>query len=74
MTQRNQFIESQTTTWNGGDGEDHAVVSAAAQGAKRLGRAIHDQWRLRRGDIPASLWQFPDGSTAIIADDGSLVL
>lgn len=42
--------------------------------ARRLGKAIHAEWRERRGDMPASLWQFPDGSHLILGDDGSWIL
>lgn len=53
--------------------EQNACIRAQTAGAERLGPFIHDGYVEVEGDLPASLWCFPDGSTFVIGDNGNWI-
>ena len=76
-TDAEQFESEVTKIWEtpGKDGND---VKKYAQdlGATYLSQdpeAEQEHWMTQPGDIPMSLWQFPDGSKCTISRDGNWV-
>lgn len=52
---------------------EDANVRVKEWGRELVGCINHPDFIHEEGDMPASLWQFPDGSRIIIGDDGSFI-
>ena len=47
-----------------------ATDLAQTRGAVHIGAFAHEEYHLEPGDMPGSLWQFPDSTILVIGDNG----
>lgn len=73
--QAHNFAHAMALIWNGKRrGEENATVVALRQSAVKLRPVDWDGFINEPGDMPASLWQWSDGSDYLVLDDGSGIM
>lgn len=71
------FASLMDRAWKGNRSRSREFEDANFRAKRRGAEKVHsvqlDEWKEVKGDMPASLWRFKDGSEVIIGDDGSFI-